>query len=80
MANVYDEGPLNPEVEGPSARRKKVPDLDAREVTFARRFMHPEQIEAIRDFLKHATADEIATIRKLYGETPEVLREIGLEL
>ena len=79
MANEYDEGPVMPELDGLFTRRDSVPDLDSRDVTFARRFLHPEQIEAIREFLAHATADEIATIRKLYGETPEVLREIGLE-
>ena len=80
MANAYDEGPLNPEVEGTSTRRNYVQDLDTRDVTFARRFLHPEQIEAIKEFLTKATADEIAQVRKLYGETPEVLREIGLEI
>jgi hypothetical protein len=80
LANAYDEGPQNPEVEGPSSRRNYVPDLDMREVRFARRRLHPEQIEALRDFLAHASADEISVIRKLYGETPEILREIGLEM
>ncbi len=57
-----------------------MPDLDARAVTFARRKLHPEQLEALKEFLSHATADEIATIQKCYEETPEVLREIGLEV
>lgn len=80
MANAYDEGPVNQEGEGPVTRRNCVGDLDTRDVTFARKFLHPEQVEALEDFLKHATTDEIATIRKLFGETPEVLRSIGLEI
>jgi len=80
MANAYDEGPVHPEVEGPSSRRNEVQDIDTREVKFARKFLHPEQIEAIKEFLQHATSDEIAVIRKLYGETPEVLTAIGLEI
>lgn len=80
MANAYDEGPVNPEVESPTPLRNQVPDLDTRSVTLVRRFMHPEQVEAVREFLAHASADEIACVRKLYGETPEVLKAIGLEV
>ena len=81
MADKYDEGPVYNEAEGlSSSRRNSVPDIDTRDVKFARKFLHPEQIEALREFLDHASADEIAVIRKLYGETPEVLRAIGLEV
>lgn len=80
MANAYDEGPVHNESDGPFSRRDAVQDIDTREVRFARKFLHPEQIEAIREFLKSASADEIAMVRKLYGETPEVLKAIGLEI
>jgi hypothetical protein len=76
LSKAYDESSQNQEED---LRRNHPTDLDTREVTFARRFLHPEQIEAVREFLCHASSDEVATIRKLFGETPEVLREIGLE-
>ncbi len=76
LSKPYDESLQN---RNEDERRNHPSDLDMREVRFARRFLHPEQIEALREFLHNASADEIATIRKLYGETPEVLREIGIE-
>lgn len=80
LTNSYDEGPVIRPTEAGRQRRNAVPEIDTRNVAFARRFMHPEQIEAVKQFLSHATGDEIATIRKLYGETPEVLRAIGLDV
>jgi len=61
-------------------RRAKPADLDAREIKFARRQLEPERLQALRDFLKRASADEIASVRKLYGDMPEVLEIIGLEI
>jgi hypothetical protein len=49
-------------------------------VTFTRKGLSPERLEALKQFLKFAKADEIASVRKLYGDNPEVLEMIGLEI
>ncbi len=61
-------------------RRNAVPDLDSRAVTFAVTTLSYDRLEALRKFVRSASADEIAIIRETYGDQPEVLRAIGLEL
>jgi hypothetical protein len=61
-------------------RRASAASDQAESVTFAQKGLSPERLEALRQFLKSAKSDEIAAIRKLYGDMPEVLRMIGLEM
>jgi hypothetical protein len=60
-------------------RRDRVPEADDRSVRFVDKTLTIERLEALREFLQHASTDEIAMIRRLYGENPEVARFIGLE-
>jgi hypothetical protein len=57
-----------------------VEDEQVDSVTFTHKGLSKERMEALRQFLKHASSDEIAAVRKMYGDTPEVLRMIGLEI
>jgi hypothetical protein len=67
--------------EDPVRKRRSLADSEQVDsVTFARKGLSPERLMALKEFLKHATADEIASVRKQYGDTPEVLRMIGLEV
>jgi hypothetical protein len=66
--------------ESEDKRRNGVPDLDARGVTFIQRSLSPERLQALREFLRTASADDIATIRENFGDMPEVLISIGLEV
>ncbi|HEY9870720.1 MAG TPA: hypothetical protein V6D08_16255 [Candidatus Obscuribacterales bacterium] len=60
-------------------RRERVPETDDRSVLFVDKTLTTERLEVLREFLKHASTDEIAMIRLLYGDNPEVARFIGLE-
>ena len=77
---MYDESLIREPNDGQSERRDAVPEPDGRSVTFARRYLTAEQLQSLREFLSGASSDEIATIRQLYGDMPEVLRSIGLEI
>ena len=61
-------------------RRNRPADQEYREVEFARRQISQEKIEALKRFLVAATADDIAAVRNLYGDDPQILRLIGLEV
>lgn len=61
-------------------RRNRPQGEEERKVVFVERRISPEKLEALKSFLKTATADDIATIRKMYGDSLEVLRMIGLEI
>jgi hypothetical protein len=61
-------------------RRSSTSTGDAQDVTFAHKGLTAERLQALKEFLKHAKADEIAAVRGMYGEMPEVLRMIGLEV
>lgn len=61
-------------------RRAQAGGQDERGVTFAKKELPPERLKALREFLKHASADEIASIRRMYGDNPEVMKSIGLEV
>jgi len=61
-------------------RRAQVAEDQVDGVTFTHKGMPKERLEALKQFLKHASADEIAAVRKMYGDMPEVLRMIGLEI
>ncbi len=50
------------------------------DVVFVERKISQQKLDALKEFLKTATADDIATIRKMYGDNLEVLRLIGLEI
>jgi hypothetical protein len=73
--------PVKQPPEDPQRNRRALPAPDqAERVTFASRGLSPERLQALKEFLKHAKSDEIASIRGLYGDMPEVLRAIGLEI
>lgn len=61
-------------------RRSSANTGEAENVTFAQKGLTAERLQALKEFLKHAKADEIAAVRGLYGDMPEVLRIIGLEI
>ncbi len=61
-------------------RRAQASSEQLNSVTFARKGLTQERLDALAAFLKHAKADEIAAIRGLYGDMPEVLKLIGLEV
>jgi hypothetical protein len=75
-----DEIPISNFSDPNNVRRSTPSGIDGRQVTFAARGLSQERLDALREFLKHASADEIAQVRKLYGEMPEVLQYIGLEV
>lgn len=70
----------SPDDESFNRRRAQVNDADQRNVVFAQKSMTPERLQALKDFLAHAKGDEIAAIRQLYGDSPDVLRMIGFEV
>jgi hypothetical protein len=73
--------PVNLPPEDPLRKRRAQPTPDQSErITFASRGLSPERLQALKEFLKHAKSDEIAYIRGLYGDMPEVLLAIGLEI
>ncbi len=61
-------------------RRAQISDEQVDTVTYTHRGLSPERLSALKAFLIHASADEIAAVRTMYGEMPEVLRMIGLEM
>jgi hypothetical protein len=62
-------------------RRNRISDQDAeRGVAYVDRGISQEKLDSLKLFLKTATADDIATIRKLYGDNLAVLRLIGFEI
>jgi hypothetical protein len=63
-----------------SRRRDQVVDADAPEVTFTTRTLAPEKLDELRRFLAQASAAEVAMVRTLYGDMPEVLQWIAREL
>jgi len=62
------------------SRRDQVSDEEERGLTFVGKSLSSERLEALREFLAHASTDEIAMIRVLYGDQPDVLKWIGLEV
>lgn len=77
--NANSGGPLPPP---PSDdRRNRVSDEDAeRGVVYVERSISQEKLDSLKAFLKTATSDDIATIRKLYGDNLAVLKLIGFEI
>lgn len=69
-----------PEKDPVRQRRSLAAEEQVSSVTFSRKGLTPERLAALKEFLKHAKSDEIASVRKLYGDEPEVLRMIGLEV
>ncbi|HMO22457.1 MAG TPA: hypothetical protein PKD05_11700 [Candidatus Melainabacteria bacterium] len=73
--------PLNHSLPNPqNDRRNRAANQEAPEVKFATRGISEEKLESLKNFLKNASADDIKVIRDCYGDNPEVLRLIGLEL
>lgn len=62
------------------SRRSQATESEAPTVKFAARGLSDERLAALKEFLKHARSEEIVAIRRLYGDNPEVLKAIGLEL
>jgi len=63
-------------------RRKRAHASEETEpgMVFVERKISQEKLDSLRAFLKGATSDDIAMIRKMYGENIEVLKLIGLYL
>jgi len=61
-------------------RRSSASTGDADKLTFTNKGLTDERLQALKEFLKQAKSDEIAAVRGLYGDQPEVLRMIGLEV
>jgi len=61
------------------SRRDKVTDQEEHDLKFVGKSLSAERLQALREFLAHASTDEIAMIRVLYGDQPDVLKWIGLE-
>jgi hypothetical protein len=72
--------PIHPDDDPLNKRRAKPVEGDKRDVTFSERKLSPERLAALREFLKHATADEIASVRRQFGDNLDVLQSIGLEV
>ena len=81
MAGIQDHG-NGDESLGPLgvSRRCRVDDVETRAVTFAKRTLSEETLRELRRFLANASAEEVATIRMLYGDMPDVLQWIAREL
>ena len=65
---------------GLDKRRAAAPENDDRKVQFSRRDLNSERLEALRVFLKQASADEIQSVRRIYGDVPAVLELIDAEI
>ncbi len=74
-----DDNQARPPLRQPT-RRDKVLEEEELALTFVGKALSSERLQALREFLAHATADEIAMIRVLYGDQPDVLKWIGLEI
>ena len=72
MPDSYDQSMNSLPHDDEEQRRDSVPELDKRAVTFAGRALAPEKIEALKAFIGNASAQEINTIVRLYGDVPEV--------
>lgn len=69
------------EAEDPSKNRRfQVTSQEGRDVSFVSKKLSEERLNALKEFLKTAQSSEIQSIRRLYGDNPEVLRAIGLEI
>lgn len=62
------------------SRRDQVFEEEERTISFVGKGLSAERMQALKEFLSHASTDEIAMIRLLYGDQPEVLKWIGLEI
>ncbi len=71
---------FQPQSDRTKERRSQASDMESPDITFASKAISDERLLALKEFLKHASSDEIAAIRKFYGENREVLKLIGLEL
>lgn len=72
-------GPVGPPPSDEGRMRAHADD-QGRDVVFVERKMNPEKLESLKAFLKTASADDIAVVRKMYGENIEVLKLIGIEV
>lgn len=76
-----DQKPIEPVLPSPQAiPRNRTAHQDGPEVKFAETDISTEKLEALKKFLKNATADDIKVIRDCYGDNPDVLKLIGLEI
>lgn len=74
-----NSGPLPPPPSDDRRNRASSEDAD-RGVVYVERQISQEKLDSLRAFLKTATSDDIATIRKLYGDNLQVLKLIGFEI
>jgi len=61
-------------------RRKQAGELDKRDVVFKNTGISEERLDALKKFLKNASKDEIAMVRRMYGDNLAVLKIIGAEV
>lgn len=61
-------------------RRKQASELDKRDVVFVDTGISQERLEALKKFLKNASRDEIAMVRRMYGDNLAVLKIIGAQV
>ncbi len=75
------EIPLNQFTPNPqSDRRNRASNLEDPEVKFAQKSITDDKLEALKKFLKNASTEDIKIVRDCYGDAPEVLKLLGLEL
>lgn len=74
------EKPVNPPTPSPQEdRRNRANSLEAPEVKFANRIISDDKLEALKKFLKNASLNDIKVVKDCYGDSPEVLKLLGLE-
>jgi len=61
-------------------RRRQASELDKRDVVFVNTGISAERLEALKMFLKNASKEEIAMVRRTYGDNLAVLKIIGAEV
>lgn len=76
-----DQNSINPNIPSPQAiPRNRTAHQDGPDVKFAETDISAEKLEALKKFLKDASAEDIKVIRDCYGDNPHVLKLIGLEI
>ena len=81
MSEEEDKNIQQPQSPSPqNVRRNKASQAEGPEVKFAAKEMSDEKLEQLRKFLLTASTDDIKIIRDCYGDNPDVLKLIGLEI
>ena len=76
-----DQNPINPQLPNPhTVPRNRTAQQEGPEVKFAETDISEEKLASLREFLKNASVEDIKVIRDCYGDNPDVLKLIGLEI